>query len=117
MWRAVCRTCRVQAARLSLDVAASFLLAPPAAPAYPPGARLLHAPNRDVLLLSIGQVGGDGRWWWWRRVSVDAATARGNSLLPAACCLPWHALQIMDEPYTAYFRFKEEGKSDEVAMA
>lgn len=33
-------------------------LAPPAAAAYPPGARVVHGRNRDYLLLPIGQVGG-----------------------------------------------------------
>lgn len=34
-----------------------FLLTPPAAPDYPPGARLLRGGNHDYLLVPIGQVG------------------------------------------------------------
>lgn len=40
------------------EPATAFLLAPPAAAAYPPGARLLHGSNRDYLLLPYGQVRG-----------------------------------------------------------
>ena len=36
--------------------ATPFLLAPPAARAYPPGTRLLRGGNRDYLLVPIGQV-------------------------------------------------------------
>lgn len=44
---------------------AAFLLAPPAAPAYPPGSRLLHGRNRDYLLVPYGQVRvGAVKGWW-----------------------------------------------------
>lgn len=35
---------------------ATFHLAPPAAPAYPRGARVLHGHNRDYLLVPLGQI-------------------------------------------------------------
>lgn len=36
--------------------APAFVLAPPAVPGYPPGARRLHGANRDYLLVPLGQV-------------------------------------------------------------
>ncbi|KAL4434022.1 hypothetical protein ABPG75_000463 [Micractinium tetrahymenae] len=57
------------------SAAAAFQLAPPAAPAYPRGARVLNGHNRDYLLVPLGQ--------------------------------------IMDESYTAYFKFAAEAALSE----
>lgn len=54
---------------------AAFVLATPAAPAYPAGARVLHGRNRDYLLVPIGQVGrhrGTAAAEW-RRWCVEVA--------------------------------------------
>lgn len=107
----------------SAGTAVRLRLAPPAAPAYPRGARVLHGRNRDYLLVPLGQASlcqlpaaasehssnkGRCRFLVPAHVGLHARFSRPFAQYrhaAATCCTLPFLLQIMDESYTAYFKF------------
>lgn len=63
---------------------ATFHLAPPAAPAYPRGARVLHGHNRDYLLVPLGQASSTT----CRVLAAAWPHGQGTDFSDSSCMLP-----------------------------